>query len=226
MSQGRKTPSTGGKSTTLLDCQSIFQLVDRLRSQFPPTEDKGKLPSFDYRVATEFLDKERQSLGFGPTHREIAFATYDPDSDAQSRFFAALGHRGILVEPIDFRIATPTFPIASEFERIEFRSVMSQVTYALGLLAGRDSPAEVVVVTRCFDVFAPLLDLVRERKGKAAIAFFKRFLDGRWASQGLFDPDFAIKFIDLEPVSSELLGVDLNELTPTKRFATKGLAGL
>ncbi len=214
------------KSHTLYECQSTFQLIDRLRDLV--SNKTGKPPSFDYRVATEFLDTARLELGFTPTLREIAFATYDQESDAQARFFTALGHRGILVEPIDFRLATPTLPIGADFDKPEHRfvTVIPQLVYAIGLLAGREAAAEVVVVTRCFDVYGPLLDLVKNRNGKAAVAFFRRYLDGRWASHGLFDAGFPIKFIDLEPISRELVGVDLREIEPHRKFTNKGLAGL
>jgi hypothetical protein len=196
------------------DCQSTFQLVDWTRDyESKNAEDGGvaRPASFDYGEALRFLADAREKFGFGKAQKAIAFVTSDPASEPQARFFTALTKRGILVQPVDYRHAMPTLPIGTESDRTELRlaSVTNQISYLLGLLAGRENP-EIVLVTRCFEIFGPLTDFVANRGGKAMIAFFRRFMDGRWAHNGLFDPDSPIKFVDLEPVSKLLLGVDIH----------------
>ncbi|MES2793798.1 MAG: hypothetical protein V4719_29555 [Planctomycetota bacterium] len=214
---------------TIYDCQSTFQMVDRAREHAGGNSDDGEFSrsvSFDYGAAEQYLNEARVNVGLGSAELSIAIATSDPASEAQSRFFTALHKKGILVEQVDFRHATPTLPLGAEYDRSDHKqpSVATQISYALGILTARESP-EVVIVTRCFEIYGPVLDFVSNRGGKAAIAFFRRSMDGRWAQNGLFDPDSPVAFIDLEPVSRLLLGVDLREVADRK--ARKGgLAGI
>src|SRR5487761_1218521 len=206
MGKTRSAP-TGADLTRLdiVDCASLFNFTELARSYLAisragGSEEPVNAPNFDYRAAFEILAKERERLHFSPAQQTLAVATIDPESDGQNRFVTALQRMNILVEAVDFRHATVTMPLGGDGDqsgRKYVTSVGANIAYVLGLLAQRGSP-EVVIVTRCFELFDPLRDFVSERRGgKAAIAFFRRFLDPRFGIAGLFDADSPIKFVDL-----------------------------
>ena len=212
-----------------IECASIYDVVESVKQYTGQlSDDSSKAPNFDYRACKRILCSERQRLEFGPVEHTLAIATVDPESEGQGRFVGALGQMEILVEPVDFRHATVTAPLSEDGFRNEKKYVTSlspNVAYVVGLLAGRRSP-EVVIVTRAFELFDPLSDFVTTRGGKAAIAFFRRFLDPRWGLNGLFDADSPIRFIDLDPHSEELLGFDVRKLTGAKTSRVKGISGI
>jgi len=226
-----RSESSAVSRLNIYDCGSIFAVVESLK---PPASvaslsaDGARSPNFDYQASKAILEKARGDLQFGPAQSALAVATIDPDSDGQQRFVKALGHLDILVECVDFRHATVTAPLWSDGERQEQKYLTTlgpSIAYVLGLMAGRNSP-EVVIVTRVFEVYEPLLDFVTVRGGKAAVAFFRRFLDPRWAINGLFDTDGPVKFIDLDPSSEELLGVDVKQLDAIRTRRPKGISDI
>jgi hypothetical protein len=81
---------------------------------------------------------------------------------------------------------------------------------------------EVVVVTGGFEVFGPLSHFVRRTGGVAVLAFFRRFVDPRWITSGLLDPDGPVRFMDLDPHAETLLGVDLAKVSRTAASADRG----
>jgi hypothetical protein len=214
----------------IFDCQSVFEVVDVIRQfkSIAGTDQPGPTPNFDYRACFEILQESRQHLGFTPSQNTLAVATVDPESEGQGRFITAISRLGVLVEPVDFRDASVTLPLMGDSDRTERRYVRSlapNITYVLGLLASRPSP-EVVVVTRTFELFGSLRDFVEKRGGKAAIAFFRRYLDARFGIAGLFEADSKVKFIDLEPHSERILGCDVRQIATGPRSRTQGIAGL
>lgn len=212
------------------DCQSIFDIVDMIRQYrlIAPPEHAGSAPNFDYRACFGVIDEGRKKHGFESSQNSLALATIDPESEGQSRFITAISRLGILVEPIDFRDASVTLPLAEDGERADrryLRTLAPNITYVVGLLAARQSP-EVVIVTRAFELFRPLRDFVEKRGGKAAIAFFRRFIDPRFGIAGLFEPDSSVKFIDLEPYAEQLVGCDVRQIGTAARAKAKGISGL
>lgn len=209
----------------IFDCLSIFDTIENLPRFIA---DPSKLPqtaNFDYRACQGVLGNARVQNKFQVAQGTIALATVDPSSEGQSRFIAALARLGILVEAVDFRNASVTTRLREDGERNFSATVGPEIAYVIGLLAGRPSP-EVVVVSRVFEVFAPLMDFTTNRGGKAAIAFFKRFMDPRFGISGLFEQDFPIRFIDLEPFSQELLGLELRDLSMGRSARTRGISGI
>jgi hypothetical protein len=226
------TPEAEISRLDIDDCQSIFEVVDFIR-QFRSTNQNDAVlpaPGFDYRACHEILNETRGKIGFLPSQNTLAVATIDPDSEGQARFISAISKLGILVEPVDFRDASVTLPLMGDLDRSEKRYVRTlapNIAFAIGLVASRSS-AEVVVVTRAFELYRPLVAMVQneKRRGKAAIAFFRRFLDPRFGIAGLFEPDSPVKFIDLDPFSERLVGCDVRQLGGGPKPKVQGIAGL
>ncbi|HVC94732.1 MAG TPA: hypothetical protein VND64_13615 [Pirellulales bacterium] len=211
----------------IFDGSGTYEVVEAVKhylSLARPSTSPTVAPTFDYRAAFEVLAQERIRLKFGAVENTLAVATFDPESEGRSRFIDALARMGILVEAVDFRRADVTLPLVGDSDRRHITSLAPNIAYALGLLAGRPS-AEVVVVTRSFELLDPLNDFVR-RGGKAAIAFFRRFLDGRFGLAGLFDGESDVKFIDLDPHSERLLGYDVRDIGSIRSPRTEGISGL
>jgi hypothetical protein len=214
----------------VFDCQAIFEVVDAVRQfkSIAAADQAGAAPNFDYRACFEVLQESRERLGFASCQNTLALATVDPESEGQARFVTAISRLGDLVEPVDFRDASVTLPLIGDADRSERRYVRTlapNITYVLGLLASRPSP-EVVVVTRAFELFGCLRDFVEKRGGKAAVAFFRRYLDPRFGHAGLFEAESKVKFIDLEPHSEKILMCDLRQIGYGPRSRTQGIAGL
>ena len=212
----------------IFDCSSTFEVVESIKQHLglaPEVSPSAPPPSFDYRAGFEVLAQERQRLGFSVAENTLAVATVDLESEGQSRFVTALVRMGILVERVDFRRADVTLPLSADSDRRHITSLAPNVAYVLGLLAGRASP-EVVVVTRAFELLDPLTDFVERRGGKAAIAFFRRYLDGRFGAAGLFDSASSVKFIDLNAHSERIIGYDVRSIGSNRVSQTEGISGL
>ena len=214
----------------IYDCQSTFEMVDLIRHyrSLGPVDQAGPPPNFDYRACSDVVGEGRRHLGFHPSQNALAMATIDPESEGQARFITAISRLGILVEPIDFRDASVTLSLIGDGDRSErkyVRTLAPNITYVVGLVASRKSP-EIVVVTRAFELFRPLLDFVEKRGGKAAIAFFRRFLDPRFGVAGLFEADSPVKFIDLDPHAEKLVGCDVRQIVSGPRSRAQGISGL
>lgn len=213
----------------IFDCQSAFEVVDFIRQfRSSATEQVGPAPNFDYRACFDVLREEREKLGFSPAQKSLAVATVDSESDSQARFLTAISKLFDYLEPIDFRDASITLPLGGDTdpsERRYVRSLAPNIMYVVGLLAGRQQP-EVVIVTRAFELFGPLQDFVTKRNGKAAIAFFRRYLDRRFAQAGLFDADSPVRFIDLDPHSERIVGCDVRQIGAVSASKTVGISGI
>jgi hypothetical protein len=176
-------------------------------------------------VLLDTLAEARRLLGWRAAEVTLAAASVDKLSEAQQRFLKALERLGIMVEAVPFRHAQHAVPLSgatNERQTGPGSSLAPQIAYALGLLADRTAP-EVLLVSSDFGLFHPLLDFVRNRGGKAALAFFKRFLEPRWAAL-LDKPD--IRLIDLDPASTKLLGLDLSVPAADEGPSAGGLATL
>ena len=188
----------------------------------------GRPAPVNYAELVAVLDETRRGAGLRTAEATFAAAAVDPLSDSQKRFVDALARAKITVEPVDYRHAYVSSPRSALGERAEHpvSTLSPHLCYVLGLLAGRPQP-QTMVVTGSFDVYRPLIDFTtKERGGKAALAFFKRFLDPRWLQVGLFEADFSIRWVDLEPYATRLLGVELPTAMPTVYMASRGLASI
>ncbi len=206
-------------SLNIIDTLFLFDVLGWIK------EVLGQQSTFDYSESLAALEVGRRKHGFRPAEATLAVAAVDPLSEQQRRFTDALVRRKIIVQSVDYRHAYVSNPRAFLGDRPDrpISSVAAQLSYVIGLLAARKDP-EVVVVSGAFELFKPLSDFVQVRGGKAAIAFFRQFLDPRWGSVGLFDASFPIMWIDLGDSAESLLGVDLrNEKTLTGR-GPEGLA--
>jgi hypothetical protein len=91
---------------------------------------------------------------------------------------------------------------------------------------GQDRFITAIIITRVFELFRALRDFVEKRRGKAAIGFFRRYLDPRFGIAGLFEAESKVKFIDLEPHSERILGCDVRQIGTGPRSRAQGISGL
>lgn len=205
------------KRVNVYDCAALFALGDSLK------DDQGKAAKINYARAKELSARARADHGLAPAQVDIAFASIDPHSEPQRRFLDALRAIGIEQEAIDYRHASIVSGGPERAER-QPASLSAQISYLLGLLADRQN-AEIVVWSPNFDLYYPLRDFVEVRSGKAVVAYFRRFLDARWAQCGLFEGK-SIQFFDLEDYAEELLGIDLKQIEEKTVKRVSGLRKL
>jgi len=208
-------------SLNIVDTLFLFSVSESTK------ESAGKHAPLAYAELLGVLNDARPPLGFRAADLTFAVAAVDPVSDSQKRFLEALTRLRINVEGVDFRHAYVSTPRAGGVDRSDHSvsSLAPNLCYVLGLIAGRMKP-EAVVVTGSFDVYWPLMDFVAKRGGRAALAFFRRFLDPRWSQVGLFEESSPIRWIDLEPHAQRLLGIELGSPISSQFSGPRGLAGI
>jgi len=207
--------TTGAKLATSLDVfdtLSLFKVQERVGERGATDHSPARM---NYEELLDVCERLREKHEFDPADATIAPMAVDLRSDNQTKFVDALRHMGIVTDPIDFRWTYASRNGGDPHEREE-RSVSTlsaSLSYLLGLIAGRAQTSgkspQILLVTGSFDVYRSLLDFVNVRKGRALIAFFRSFLDHRWAAERVFDDDSPIEFADLEPFAEDLLGVKI-----------------
>lgn len=219
-------PGPSPSSLNIVDGNYTFAVTEWVRSHTSGAQERS---TFSYAELRGVLAAARQNLGLRPADAHVAAVSIDPANKSQQKFPDALERLDYAVERLDFRhnfVSVPAGPDADRADRISITSLSPTLAYILGILTGQAKSAaampEVVVVTGSFDLFHPLHHLVRRTSGKAAIAFFRRFLDHRWAINGLFDPGSPIAFYDLEAHSEALLSVDIGKLLLQEPTTVRG----
>ncbi|MCC6496677.1 MAG: hypothetical protein IT193_10530 [Propionibacteriaceae bacterium] len=204
-------------SLTIVDTLWTFSIQEYAREQ------AGRPVVTQFGSLGRTLDLARAERGLRPADATFALASVDEKSPSQARFTEALASLGWQVEAIDFRSTVPSTPNVDRAERMT-NTLSPSVCYLLGLTAGRPDP-EVVVCSGSFDLFRPLMDFVVNRGGRAVLAYFFRGLDPRWLSTGrLLSPASPIGWFDLEPYSSDILGVDLTRVSDVDARSKDGLS--
>ena len=223
---GKTNPENRPRRVNIYDCAALFALGDSLK------DEQGKPAKINYGQAKEISRHARDKFGLEKAQLDIAYVSIDSHSEAQKRFLDALNAISIEQEPLDYRHAFVfdyrqpfvTWGTGDRGER-PVVSLSAQICYLLGLLAERGD-AEVVVWSPSFDLYHPLLDFVEVRNGKAVIAYFRPFLDPRWAQEGLFDDASPIRFYDLQDHAQQLVGVDLKQIEEKTVRRASGLRRL
>lgn len=222
----KKSPA----SLTLVDTNSAFLITEWVRTQTGSTPAE-RPPTFSYGDLLTVLAEFRRGAAMRPVDVSLAFVSLDPANRSQQKFPDALERFGYVVERLDFRHNFISAVSPTEGEKHERQGVASlgpNIAYTLGLMAGQAGGStvkpEVVLVSGGFEAYNPLLHFVRRTGGKAALCFFRRFIDPRWLANGILDPDSPIQFWDLEPHSEQLLGVSLGKLL--KGGGAPGRSGL
>jgi hypothetical protein len=190
-------------SVNIIDAVALFGVIRVL---------EAKRPKVDYAQLVEHLEKVRADFELPPAQVSYALAAVDRESEAQAKFLSALRERGIECEPIDFRDAFVSDPLQRPWdgETRSIQSMAARISTLVGYLAARDD-ADVCIVSGAYDLQPALQFFVhRGHPGRAALVFFRRYLDPRWVSRGLLEsPSGGIRFADLEPYAPQILGVDL-----------------
>jgi len=204
-------------SLNLIDTHWLFRVIENLKTA------EGRTVSLNYRELLRVLADYRRANGFGVADESIAPAAVDPRSESQQRFVEALRQIGLVVDPVDYRTTFVSHLPQDERGDRPAASLGQYLSYVMGLVANRTNP-EIVVVTGAFDVYLPLLDFANRRGGKAAVAFFRRYLDPRWVEIArLGERDGVVPFIDLEPMAEALLGFNLRSMSPDPEQVLAGL---
>jgi hypothetical protein len=181
----------------LVDATSIFDFQLYLKEH-----DFSVQGNPDYAALLDALNREFPDDDFDP---KIAFVAISFDHEGQKKFVGFLQRLGFIVDPTDYRDAFILPDRASPYQRLSTR-----ITYVAGMLSHKRP--HIVVVTDAFDVYYPLLDLVKNRNCQVTLAFFRSRLENRWQRVGLFDKDKepgTIQFLDLEPYAKTIIGADL-----------------
>jgi hypothetical protein len=216
--KSRSTPLQA-QHVDLIDTVSLYSLTEDLKGHGVIQQQQ----QLQYKPLLEALAAYRQDHALDPADLHLAPVTLDPLNEKQTRFVDALEAMGIRCNATDFRQAYLSIPgiYGQKFPGVLVPSVATQITYALGLLAGRGK-GSVVVVSGVFDVYIPLSDYVG-RGGKAVVAFLRRYLDPRWEQYGAFGENGGIAFLDLEPYAESLLGASLQSMQPQTRSGLRNL---
>jgi hypothetical protein len=171
----------------------------------------AKSPVVDYGALALRLDRVRSKEHLPNAERRVAVLAIDFDNENQRKLAEAVSFKGISPVKVDFRHTYVSIPQDDgEYSGPKPQSLSHWIAYMCGLLAVRENPT-VVIVTGAFEVAGPLADFV-ERGGTALVAYFRRLLDKRWIDNGLLTGKLTVRFVDLEPFSRDILGVDLREL--------------
>jgi hypothetical protein len=212
LSQRSKTPEHTGK-ITLIDVASLREAAE----VFPAGEERVQI---DFGAFSDRLVQARRSWqadGWVDAERTVAVASLDLKSEGQQRFADAL-KRHFIVDVSYYRdnfVSTPPGRHPSEFFDKEkgVRPIISlapRLAYTIGRLSCSLDP-QVLIVSHAFELSYPLLDLAN-RKAKVALAYFASLLDHRWKLAGLFESESPIRFFDLDPHVTELIGgIDLTK---------------
>lgn len=197
----------------LVDATSIFAFQQYLKKHDYPVQGNinyGALMDSLHRLVTKT---------FKPM---LAFVAINPEHEGQQKFCEYLRGRGFMVDETDFRDAFILPSRESQYQRLT-----SRIAYVAGMLTapydnnGKPrTPPHLVVVSDAFDVYYPLLDYVKNREGKATIAFFRGGMEDRWQRAGLFDGNLPIEFCDLSGDAKAIVGADLASSIGTKEGGT------
>lgn len=197
------------RDVTLVDAASLFDVAEVISERLSRPKT-----TIDYAKLKGILDQERISRGWRPAASTVAFLSVDPESEGQRRFKDMLRHGGYDVADCHYRdsfVSLPAGRTLAEASSKPITSLASRLAYMAGLLARQEHP-QVLVVTHCFELWFPLVDLalrVAANGGRVGAAYFAGFMDYRWKIAGLLDESSRIEFFDLEQHSRELTGVDL-----------------
>lgn len=222
----------------LVDATSVFAFQQYLKQHDYPVQGNinyGALLDALSRSAIELLLASGPQLRskLGPRHvgssspfdLMFAFVAINPEHEGQQKFCSFLRGQGFTVDETDFRDA---FIVPNR--EYPYQRLSTRLAYIAGMLAApydklgnqRELP-HLVVVTDAFDVYYPLLDYVKIRKGQVTIAFFRRGMEDRWQRAGLFDGNSPINFHDLSNDAKVIVGADLASSLGAKEGG-KGLA--
>lgn len=204
-------------SPNLVDGLSLYATGDHIAETFGVEK-----AAFDYTEFHGILEQIRRSNDYAPSDRSTLFLSVDMSSAGQQRFLSAIERTPFAPEPIDFRDLYVSLPPGTSYEsdksdkRQSIGSFASRIAFVLGRLSRHETQSpHIIVVTHCFEVKSPLLDLLAICPGaKVGIAYFKDFLDRRWKDfGGNFKKDSKIDFFPLDGYSKQLFGIELSPST-------------
>lgn len=201
------------QSLLVHNCASNYELESYLHERY---EVECK---FNFTFAAQHYEDLLRAARWPPPDAMIALASGRSEEQGSTkvgnpRFRRMLESAGFQPVFADYRSLYPSLPVgqvpatSGHKPRISFTT---RIAYILGLLARHPHP-QVVVFSHEFDVHWPMLELMRRRPdARVAVAYFGSMLDTRWSKAGLGKDDYPIRFFDLDPVSKDLIGVDLCE---------------
>jgi hypothetical protein len=199
--------STSSLDSTTVDAASLFDASEVIAERVA----RNKI-TIDYTKLRECLDSLRDNAKWRPASLNTILLSIDPTSEGQQRFQNMLRHSGFEPDVIHYRdtfVSVPPGRSPNDTNGKPLVSLAPRIAYIAGLMARYPDP-QFLVVSHSFELCGPLADLSRRvPNGKVGIAYFGSLLDYRWKAAGLLDGKLDVKFFDLDPHGSILLGVDL-----------------
>ena len=228
----------------IVDAASLFDACDGIAERL----GRSKL-TIDYAKLRECLDALRKRWEWRPASVNTILVSIDPSSEGQQRFQAMLKHSGFEIDAVHYRdtfVSPPPGRNPSEMTGKPIVSLASRIAYIAGLMARHEGlKPELLVVSHSFELCGPLTDLAHrlsDRDGKVGLAYFGSLLDYRWKAAGLFESQWlpgplggagdatlapaqriGLKFFDLEPSCTELLGEEFPGTPHARVPAADGL---
>lgn len=193
---------------TVVDAASLFDASEVIAERVGRTR-----VTLDYGKLRDTLDTLRDQQGWREAELNTILLSIDPNSEGQQRFQNMLRHSGFEPDVIHFRDTFVSVPPGRSPNEMSGKSIVSlspRIAYIAGLMARYPDP-HFLVVSHSFELYGPLTDLAyRVPDGRVGIAYFASLMDYRWKAAGLFDGRLKVEFLDLDPYSDELMGIDLS----------------
>jgi len=228
----RRTGIQPKTNIDVVDTHSLFSVVSWARRARVSSAPERQI-TFNYRALIDVLREVRRESGLDEADAHFAGVNIDPEKVDQAKYVQALEHLGYTVERINYRhvyVEPPTTPATLRGKGSMLQSMAPYFAFMLGLKTGQAYEAELepqfVVVSGAFEIYPGLKHVVELTKARPVIAYFRQFLDRRWATVGLFEPNPSIEFVDLTRWSVDLIGVDLAQSLTAQADADRGLASL
>lgn len=208
------TSNTHPGDVTLIDASSLHDVCVALG-----VRTGRERVTINFKQFHGSLTAIRAELGMRRGSKSIVSVALDPGSEPQQRFSGALRAAGFEVDAVDFRdAAVSPRPGGASFGNSVPTTLSSRIAYGLGAQLRHRAPCDVLVVTHDYQTSLAMLDLAGRLQGsRVVLAFWKDFVDPRWAYSGIFTrPDSHVRFHDLSPRSMEIFGFDwLSEEAPS-----------
>lgn len=179
---------------TIIDANSLYSITK--------IHEKTKTNYENLKLVCEIVRNEN---GMNPSDRTDIYMYRDPSNMDQQRFVTYLNK--INMNPTQFNINRGYITPPLDFKEKDYTSMVPKIAYALGLLSKYET-ANILIISHSSELLDFIYDLdKRLTKGKLGIAFFHSLLKKNKKD-----------FINLDPYSKEILGIDLQPCEQIEEF--------
>jgi len=170
----------------------------------------------NFRALHARLASIRREAGMRPASKSIVSLAVDPESEPQQRFTGALRAANFEVDAIDYRDTTLSVRPGSSAAGGDIPvTIAPRICFGLGAQLRHQQPADVIIVSHDFQLSLALVDFASRLEGsRIVLAFWQDMIDPRWTYSRTFERTPSIRFVDLGPHSSELVGFEWSAARP------------